>query len=236
MYCGHASLCVCLSVAVRPQHCTDPDVTWGCGRGCPLVVHYWADLQSTLVALLWKHNANPSYKLASIPRYDDIVRTAGWAGSARAAGRRPAGDPKTARRIREAGATGPPATGRRRGAFSTLLQQSGLRASTGGVLATKSERKMLASTCLYSLYAWLKLVVGWSLTALLAQWNLMNLMSNLTLTLKMLLKIVPYYTYTKYYAAYFTVKVVCQSISYNVQNSESCGHKKSCKIKPHQAH
>jgi len=34
----------------------------------------------------------PSYKLASIPRYDDIVRTAGWAGSARVAGRRPAGD------------------------------------------------------------------------------------------------------------------------------------------------
>jgi len=24
-----------------------------------------------LVALLWQHNANPSYKLASIPRYDD---------------------------------------------------------------------------------------------------------------------------------------------------------------------
>jgi len=22
------------------------DVTWGSGRGCPLVVHYWADLQS----------------------------------------------------------------------------------------------------------------------------------------------------------------------------------------------
>jgi len=39
------------------------------------------------VALLWQHNANPSYKLASIPRYDDIVRTAGWAGSASAAGR-----------------------------------------------------------------------------------------------------------------------------------------------------
>jgi len=44
------------------------------------------------VALLWQHNANPSYKLASIPRYDDIVRTAGWAGSARVAGRRPASD------------------------------------------------------------------------------------------------------------------------------------------------
>jgi len=26
------------------------------------------------VALLWQHNANPSYKLASIPRYDDMVR------------------------------------------------------------------------------------------------------------------------------------------------------------------
>jgi len=24
----------------------DPDVTWGSGSGCPLVVHYWADLQS----------------------------------------------------------------------------------------------------------------------------------------------------------------------------------------------
>jgi len=39
------SVCVCVSTAVRP-HCTDPDVTWGRGRGCPLVVHYWADLQS----------------------------------------------------------------------------------------------------------------------------------------------------------------------------------------------
>jgi len=29
------------------------------------------------VALLWQHNANPSYKLASILRYDDIVRTLG---------------------------------------------------------------------------------------------------------------------------------------------------------------
>jgi len=29
------------------------------------------------VALLWQHHANPSYKLASIPRYDDIVRTIG---------------------------------------------------------------------------------------------------------------------------------------------------------------
>jgi len=49
---------------------------------------------------------------------------------------------------------GSPVIGRRRGAFSTLLQRPGLRASSDGVLATKSERIMLASTCLYSLYAW----------------------------------------------------------------------------------
>jgi len=36
---------VCLSAVVRPHYCTDPDVTWGRGRGCSLVVHCWADLQ-----------------------------------------------------------------------------------------------------------------------------------------------------------------------------------------------
>ena len=48
MYCGHARLCVCLclSAAACPHYCTDPDVNWGSGRGCPLVVHYRADLQS----------------------------------------------------------------------------------------------------------------------------------------------------------------------------------------------
>jgi len=49
MYCGHASVCVvsvCLSAAVCPHYCMDPHVTWGSGRGCPLVAHYWADLQS----------------------------------------------------------------------------------------------------------------------------------------------------------------------------------------------
>jgi len=47
MYCGHARLCVCLSVCLSavacPHYCTDPDVTWGVG-GMPLAVHYWADL------------------------------------------------------------------------------------------------------------------------------------------------------------------------------------------------
>jgi len=37
---------VCLSLASLPHYCTDPDVTWGNGTRCPLVRHYWADLQS----------------------------------------------------------------------------------------------------------------------------------------------------------------------------------------------
>jgi len=49
-YCGYARLCVCVSVCLSAaaylQYCTDPDVTWGSGRGCPVVVHFWADLQS----------------------------------------------------------------------------------------------------------------------------------------------------------------------------------------------
>ena len=155
--CLSVCVCVCLSAAVRQHYYTDPDVTWGHGRGCPLVVHYWADLQSRH-GLRCYGNITRTLVTSLRPSRDmTTVRTAGWAGSARVAGRRPAGDggaPKTARRIRKAGAAGPPATGRRRGAFSTLLRQSGLRASTGGVLATKNERKMLASTCLYSLYAW----------------------------------------------------------------------------------
>jgi len=60
---------------------------------------------------------------------------------------------KIARRIWEVGVAGSPVIGRRRRAFSTLLRRPGLRAFSDGFLATKSERKMLASTCLYSLYA-----------------------------------------------------------------------------------
>ena len=65
---------------------------------------------------------------------------AGWAGSARAAGRWLAGDGggvlKIARCIWEVAAAGLPVTSHRRGAFSTLLRQSVLRASTAGILAT----------------------------------------------------------------------------------------------------
>ena len=44
------AVCVCVSVflpvAAFAHYCTYPDVTWGNGTGCPVVVHYGADLQS----------------------------------------------------------------------------------------------------------------------------------------------------------------------------------------------
>ena len=49
----------------------------------------------------------------------------------------------------------------------TLLRRPGLRASSDGVLATKSERKMLASTCSYSLYVWLLLLLMAAVSACL---------------------------------------------------------------------
>jgi len=39
-------LCVCLSMATCLHYCMDPDITWRSGRGYPLLVHCWADLQS----------------------------------------------------------------------------------------------------------------------------------------------------------------------------------------------
>ena len=64
-------LSVCLSAAVLPHYCTDLDVTWGHGRGCPSCALLGGLAIGARVALLWQHNANPSSKLASIPRYDD---------------------------------------------------------------------------------------------------------------------------------------------------------------------
>jgi len=49
MHIGHGCLCVCLSVCPSPHFHTTAwtlDVSWGNGRGCPLVVQYWSDLQS----------------------------------------------------------------------------------------------------------------------------------------------------------------------------------------------
>jgi len=60
---------------------------------------------------------------------------------------------KIAGHVWQVGVAGSPVIGRRRGAFSTLLRQSGLRASTGGVLATKrtqnvSEYMLVFALCL----------------------------------------------------------------------------------------
>jgi len=47
-WCVCVCLCACPSphaLAICPHYCTDPNVTLGNGRGCPLVMHYWADLQ-----------------------------------------------------------------------------------------------------------------------------------------------------------------------------------------------
>ena len=35
MYRGHSRLSVCLSEAVRPHYCMDPDVTWGVVQAAP---------------------------------------------------------------------------------------------------------------------------------------------------------------------------------------------------------
>jgi len=83
---SHASVSVCLSVclsvcclsaAICPHYCTDPDVTWGHSRGCPLVVQYWADLQSVHRLRCYGNITRTLVKLACILRYDDIVRTLG---------------------------------------------------------------------------------------------------------------------------------------------------------------
>jgi len=86
------------------------------------------------VALLWQHNANPSYKLASIPQYDDIVQTLG--GVCACCWQVTGGVLKIVHRIWEMDVAGWPVTGRQRGAFSTLLWRPGLRASIGGILVT----------------------------------------------------------------------------------------------------
>ena len=63
MYCGHARLYVCLSVCPQPNayihYCTDPDVTWRSGRGCPPSCSLLGGFAiGARVALLWQHYGN----------------------------------------------------------------------------------------------------------------------------------------------------------------------------------
>jgi len=92
------------------------------------------------------------------------VRTAGWAGSARVTGRRPAGDGGCPQNRVPHMASG---HGRPASDWPSTVGVLNITAAVWNavfplvayaVLATKSERKMLASTCLYSLYAWLHFV------------------------------------------------------------------------------
>jgi len=49
-------LCVCLSAAACLHHCTDPDVTWGSGKGMPPSCALLDGFAiGALVALLWQH-------------------------------------------------------------------------------------------------------------------------------------------------------------------------------------
>jgi len=78
--CVCVCLCLCVCLPVR-----GPMPTLSHGPGCNFEEWQGMSLSCALlggfaigahVALLWQHNANPSYyKLASTPRYDDIVRT-----------------------------------------------------------------------------------------------------------------------------------------------------------------
>jgi len=68
------SVCVC--VCPRPYAHTIVQIrmklgeVMGMSPSCALLGGFAIGAR---VALLWQHNANPSYKLASIPRYDDIA-------------------------------------------------------------------------------------------------------------------------------------------------------------------
>jgi len=77
MYCGHPRLCVCVPVRGRmPTLFHGPGWILGEWYGMPPSCALLGGLAICVrVALIWQHNANPSYKLASTLRYDDIMRT-----------------------------------------------------------------------------------------------------------------------------------------------------------------
>jgi len=56
--CVCVSVCLCLSLAACPHYCTDPDVTWGNGRGarsCALLGGFAIGVR---LSLLWQHSPN----------------------------------------------------------------------------------------------------------------------------------------------------------------------------------
>ena len=77
--CVSVCVCVsvCLSAAIRPHYYTSFDVTWGRDKGCPLVVHCWADLQSVHGLRCCGNNVKPS--LRGVCAHCWLV-TGGWRG------------------------------------------------------------------------------------------------------------------------------------------------------------
>ena len=57
--CVCICLCACLSIAACPHYSTDPDVTWGNSRGCPLFCELFGRFAiGVRVSLLWQHSPN----------------------------------------------------------------------------------------------------------------------------------------------------------------------------------
>ena len=159
-------LSVCLSAAVRPHYCTDPYVTWGRGRGCPLVVHYWADLQSGH-GLRCYENITRTLVTSLRPSRDMTTLCERPAGRGLCAP--PVGD-------RRATAGGRPQN-RAQHTGSGRGRPAGDRPPTGGVLNItavvwtagfhwwrsgnkKRTQNVSEYICLYSLYAWLLLLLS----------------------------------------------------------------------------
>jgi len=147
---------VCLSAAVHPHYCMDPDVTWNRGKGCPLVVHYWADLQ--LGHGLHCYGNITRTLVTSLRPSRDMTTECEWPSGrdlrALLAGdwRVTRGILKIACRIWEVGVAGSPVIDRRR--WHSQHYCGGLDCGLPLMAFWQQNvNKMLASTCFYSLYA-----------------------------------------------------------------------------------
>jgi len=132
MYCGHARLCVCVSVCLSAaeclHYCTDPDVTWGSGRDAPSCALLSEFAIGARDASLWQHYGN-AWQSPAVIRQAQRTPHALICTHARTSDKIDA-----------------PA------ACATLSATRPFDfVHTARVL--QREREMLASTCLYSLYA-----------------------------------------------------------------------------------
>jgi len=73
-----SSSSLCLSRMPTLLH--GPDVTWGSGRGCPLVVHDWTDLQSVHGLLCYGNTKNARKSPAVIHQAPPLTARTAHAG------------------------------------------------------------------------------------------------------------------------------------------------------------